>query len=94
MSKKILIVDDEVDMLDSLQKILSQREDLNISATHDPAEALEKIDREKFDLIITDLKIGEISGIRILKEALGKFPDTKVVVISGYGTIEASVEAM
>jgi DNA-binding NtrC family response regulator len=94
MSKKIFIVDDEVDMLDSLQKILSQRGDLNIAATYDPAEALERVGQEKFDLIITDLKIGEISGIQILKAALGKYPDTKVVVISGYGTIEASVEAM
>ena len=94
MNKKILIIDDELDMLNSLSKILSQRNDLSLSTSNDAVAALKLVSQEKFDLIITDLKMGEISGIQILKEALGKFPDTKVIVISGYGTIEASVEAM
>ncbi len=94
MNKKILIIDDELDMLNSLRKILSQYNDMTISTSNDAAAAFKLVSQQKFDLIITDLKMGEISGIQILKEALGKFPDTKVIVISGYGTIEASVEAM
>jgi len=94
MNKKILIIDDEADMLNSLHKILSQYNDMSISTSSDAAAALKLVAQEKFDLIITDLKMGEISGIQILKEALSKHPDTKVIVISGYGTIEASVEAM
>jgi DNA-binding NtrC family response regulator len=60
----------------------------------DSRQAVQLVSQEKFDLIITDLKMGEISGIDILKTATGKFPDAKVIVISGYGTIEASVQAM
>jgi len=92
--KKILIIDDEEDMLQSLRKILSQRSAYHISTVNDGKQALRQVGLEKFDLIITDLKMGETTGIDILKAALRKFPDAKVIIISGYGTIEASVEAM
>jgi DNA-binding NtrC family response regulator len=92
--KKILIIDDEEEMLQSLRKILSQRAAYHVTTVQDGERALRQVAFEKFDLIITDLKMGGISGIQILKAALGKFPDAKVIIISGYGTIEASVEAM
>jgi two-component system response regulator AtoC len=92
--KKILIIDDEEDMLQSLRKILSQRSTYQVTTIQDSKQAMQLVLREKFDLILTDLKMGEVSGIDILKAALGKFPDAKVIMISGYGTIEASVEAM
>ena len=92
--KKILIIDDEEDMLQSLRKILSQRSIYQVTTIQDSKQALQLVLREKFDLILTDLKMGEVSGLDILKAALGKFPDAKVIMISGYGTIEASVEAM
>ena len=50
--------------------------------------------KEEFDIILTDLRIGNISGIDVLKAALSKYPDATTIVISGYGTIEASVKAM
>ena len=59
-----------------------------------PNEALELVKNKKFDLILTDLKMEDISGIDILKAALNKFSDATVIMMSGYGTIEASVEAM
>ena len=59
-----------------------------------PQEALDLVKNKKFDLILTDLKMKDISGIDILKAALNKFSDAIVIMISGYGTIEASVEAM
>jgi two-component system, NtrC family, response regulator HydG len=92
--KKLLIIDDEPEMLQSLRKILGQRSDLEIVLMQDAAEALTHVSDKKYDMILTDLNMGEVSGIDILRAALGKYPDTKVCVISGYGTIEASVEAM
>jgi DNA-binding NtrC family response regulator len=92
--KKILIVDDELEMLNSIKKILSQREDFDLTLIQDGKEAIDRVRRERFDLILTDLKISDISGIEVLKSALQEFPDSSVVVISGYGTIEASVKAM
>jgi DNA-binding NtrC family response regulator len=55
---------------------------------------MEMIEHRDYDLIITDLKMNEFSGIDILKQAKRKSENTKVIMISGYGTIEASVEAM
>ena len=92
--KKILIIDDEREMLNSLRKILQHRSYFNITEIQDAKEALDTVEKKKYDLIITDLKMKDISGIDILRSALQKFPDSVVIVISGYGTIEASVEAM
>jgi DNA-binding NtrC family response regulator len=91
---KILVIDDEREMLDSINKILSQRNDFEPILIQDGREALKRVAKEKYDLILTDLRIGNVSGIDVLKTALSKFPESTIVVISGYGTIEASVNAM
>ena len=92
--KKILIIDDEVEMLKSLDKILSYRKDFNLTLIDNPVTGNKLVQTKKFDLIITDLKMKEISGLDILKSALDNFPESNVIMISGYGTVEASVEAM
>ncbi|MCK5458105.1 MAG: response regulator, partial [Melioribacteraceae bacterium] len=92
--KKILIVDDEQEMLNSLEKILSHETKYNLKLVQDPKQALEEVKKKEFDLIITDLKMGQVSGLDILKNTSEHFPNTPVIMISGYGTIEASVEAI
>ena len=91
---EVLLVDDEKEMLVGLEKILSSRKNFNITAQQDPLAAIESIKSRDFDIILTDLKMKEYSGIDILKSVNEKRSDTKVIIISGYGTIEASVEAM
>lgn len=92
--KKILIVDDELEMLESLEKILSHKNEFNIIACSSSKEAINKIEKNGFDLIITDLKLGDLTGIDILKTAKKFHPNTLVIILSGYGTIESSVEAV
>jgi len=92
--KKILIIDDELEMLRSLEKILSHRKDFDLTLVEDSTTGNTLVQSQKFDLIITDLKMKEITGLEILKNTLNSFPGTPVIMISGYGTIEASVEAM
>lgn len=92
--KNILIVDDDPEMLNSLNKLLSRKKDYNLTLVQNENYALEIAQSKKFDLIITDLQMKHISGMDILKTALGKFPGSTVIIISGYGTIETSVEAM
>ena len=92
--KKLLIVDDEIEMLDGLKKILSHRSEFELTFKNDPREAIQSINTEKYDLIITDLKMNEISGLDILRSAISSNPKGKTIMISGYGTVEASVEAM
>jgi DNA-binding NtrC family response regulator len=92
--KKVLVIDDEQEMLESLQKILSYREDFEVRTMQGSTTAKELLTHEKFDIIITDLKMKNVTGIDILKTALNNCPSSIVIMISGYGTIEASVEAM
>lgn len=87
-------MDDEPDMLQGLTKILSHRPEFDVATENDPVQALERVSKEQFDIIITDLRMKEHSGIEILKAALNSFPESIVIMISGYGTIDASVEAM
>lgn len=92
--KNILIVDDDAEMLNSLKKLLSRNKNYNLNLVQNENNALEIAQSKKFDLIITDLQMKQISGMDILRAALGKFPGSVVIVISGYGTIESSVDAM
>ncbi len=92
--KKILIIDDEQEMLNSLNKLLSRNPEYDIRLIDDYHRAVDTVAGESFNLIITDLKMKEHSGLDILKAALENFPDSKIIMISGYGTIETSVDAM
>lgn len=94
MKNKVLIIDDETEMLDSLEKILSRKYDFDLHLISDSAIAHERVQSEKYDLILTDLMMKNYTGMDILKVALKAFPDSMVIIISGYGTIGASVEAM
>ena len=58
------------------------------------ADALEKIGKTDFDLVITDLKLDKISGMEVLKAAKKNNPQTEVIMLTGYGSIETAVAAM
>jgi DNA-binding NtrC family response regulator len=92
--KKVLVIDDEIEMLNSLKKILSIRDEFDLKFEQDSVKAVEILENEQFHLVITDLKMKSVSGIEIVKTALKNNPTCIVIVISGYGTIEASVEAV
>ena len=86
--KNILIVDDDQEMLNSLNKLLARKPEYNLTLVQNENYALEMAENKKFDLIITDLQMKQISGMDVLRTALGKFPGSSVIIISGYGTIE------
>lgn len=81
-------------MLDSLKKILSRRDDFDTEFLEDSAQAFNRLEKDTFDLVITDLKMRKVSGLEVLKKIMDASPETKVIMISGYGTIEASVQAV
>ncbi len=90
---RILIVDDNTTFLETMGKILllDQHE---ISTATSAEEALKLIVKENFDLLLTDLKMGELSGIDLIKEIRKKGIDLISIVITGYGSIDSAVEAM
>ena len=83
--KSILIVDDEEIIREFLYEVLN--ENFEISIACDGQEAIEKLKKRKFDLIITDLKMPRVSGEEVVKYARQSDPDSKVIVISGYSSL-------
>ncbi|MDY6915549.1 MAG: sigma-54 dependent transcriptional regulator [Candidatus Cloacimonadota bacterium] len=89
---KVLIVDDEKNTLEIFQRQL--RDDFYVATVISATEALEKLNNEKYHLILTDLVMPEMSGIELLKILKKKYPHIPVLVISGNATIEMAVEAI
>ncbi|HSW62348.1 MAG TPA: response regulator [Dissulfurispiraceae bacterium] len=94
MSERILIVDDEPDMLVLLSMIIKSRTSYEVITTNNPIEAIEWIKRGDYDLVLTDLKMPGADGIEILKTIRKYDEDIPVIIITAYGTIESATEAM
>jgi DNA-binding NtrC family response regulator len=94
MPEKILIVDDEPDMLVLLSMIIKSRTPYEVITTSNPVEALEWVKKGGFDLVITDLKMPGVDGMQILKTIRNYDSDMPVIIITAYGTIESATEAM
>lgn len=90
---RILIIDDERDMLDGCSKILRVLGHNPVSAGSG-ALALQFLQREEFDLILCDLYMPEIDGMQLLQKANELAPNTPVVIFTAYGTIDRAVAAM
>jgi DNA-binding NtrC family response regulator len=91
---KILVVDDEAPIRDMLRKGLSQRGGFSVEVAQNGVEAIEKIEKDVFDLVLTDLMMPEMDGLELLKTVKGTRPEVMVILMTAYGSIETAVEAM
>ncbi len=89
---KILILDDDPVVTLSCKRILGA-EGFNISTVDKGEDALNKLAKEEFDLLISDVRLPDISGMTVLKEARVMKPQTDVVIITGYPTLEDAKES-
>jgi len=90
---KVLIVDDELEYREVIQMILE--DEGYITDTAESAEhALVKLDQETYHIVLTDLKMGQLDGIDLLKRIKEFYKDIEVILITGNGTIENAVDAM
>jgi len=94
MNGSILIVDDEKDMLILLKRILSEETPYRLVIESDPRQALERMRQRHFDVVITDLKMPQMDGIRLLEECKKIRPEISVIILTAYATIENAVEAI
>ena len=90
---KILIIDDEVNLLDVLATVVAN-EGYSVKSTNFPDKAESMIDKHDFDLILTDLKMEPIDGMSLLRYAKRKDPNTQVLMMTAFGTIETAIEAL
>ena len=89
---KILIIDDEKSIIDLLT-IVFKKEGYSVLSSLSAPRGIELIDKEDFDLILTDIKLPQLSGMDILKHVMDKTPNTPVIMITAYGTLKQAVEA-
>ncbi|MCK8059102.1 MULTISPECIES: sigma-54 dependent transcriptional regulator [unclassified Fusibacter] len=90
---KILIVDDEQHYCDVLSLIL-KGEGHHVSYTTKATDALDMLEKEFFDLVLSDFFMQDMNGFDLLKEIKKDHSDTEVIIITGYGSIKNAVEAM
>ncbi len=93
MDIKILIVDDELVVRESLYHWFS-REGYHTQAAKSGQQALEMLEQELFDVLFVDMKMPGMSGFELLEAVKGLYPDTAVVIITAYGSIDSAVQAM
>lgn len=91
--EKILIVDDEEGMRIALSEAL-KRSGFETMCCVDGLDAVSKLKAAKFSMVITDVKMPKMNGIDVLREVKKVSPDTPVVVVTAYGTVDNAVEAM
>ena len=91
--EKILVVDDEKSMREFLE-IMLEKDGYEVSCAESGVQALEVIGRQRFDLVITDIRMKPVDGLQVLKQCKAISPSTAVIIISAYASAETAVVAM
>ncbi len=90
---RILLVDDDQNLLDTLGTIL-QLDGYNVVTASSAHEGLLAMQKQPFDLVLVDLKMPRTTGLDMLKVIREQYPQTKVVIMTAYATVDTTVQAM
>ena len=90
---RLLVLDDE-DMIRDLLRETFQKKGFHVDTAMNGKEALAKLGEQRYDLLVTDLRLPDISGMKILSTARKKHPDVGIIMITAYGSIKNAVKAM
>ena len=94
MPQRILVIDDEPDMLMLLRIMIEDNTDYEVETTNNPAEGLKLLKDKHYDLVISDLKMPGMDGIELFDELKEIKPDIPVIIITAYGSLEIGDEAL
>ena len=89
----VLVLDDEPIVGKSLRMALSKL-GLAVEVFEDPALAMQRIDEKTFDVVVTDVVMGDIVGIQVLERVMQRSPRTKVIIITAFAMMEMARKAM
>lgn len=92
-SARILIIDDEKIALKNLEHVM-KKEGYDVTGTQSGQNALKLLEEQQFDVVLTDLKMEKVDGMQILKRCRELYPDTEVIMITGYATLQSAVDTM
>ncbi len=90
---KVLVIDDEPIVRISSKRTL-EPEGYEVKLADSGKAGIEFLEKESFDLILLDLKMPDMSGIEVLAVVMDRWPGTKVIIVTGYSTVETAVEAL
>ena len=91
--KNILVVDDDMRVRTIFSSIL-RKEGYRVTSVKDGYETIKAIDEESFDLALVDLRMPGLDGIQVLERVKSRRLQTRVIIYTGYGSVEDAVEAM
>ena len=90
---RVLVVDDEEIARKNIAHILT-KENYDVVGVSDGERAVRELESAEFDVVLTDLRMGGIDGMNLLERIRIKYPETRVVMITGYATVPSAIEAM
>ena len=90
---KALVIDDEQVVLDSVTKILTE-ENYEVDVSLNGREGLNQAIQKEYDIVLTDIRMPDIGGMRVLRDIKRAKPSLPVVMITGYASVQSSVQAM
>ncbi|HKK99766.1 MAG TPA: response regulator [Desulfotignum sp.] len=93
MSEKVLLVDDEQDFLEIMSERIQAR-GMTVKTADSADKALAMLENESFDAIVMDFKMPGMDGIQALKNIKTQKPELQIILLTGYATVEKTVEAM
>ncbi len=89
----VLIVDDEAHICEVISELLAQ-ENYTTDVACDGLEALRKLEEQEFDVVISDVRMPQMDGLELLTEVRNRYPQVKVLLFTGYASVDSVVEAM
>lgn len=92
-TRRALVIDDEQIVLDSVSRILAE-ENFAVDVTLGGREGLEWAIQKNYDIVLTDIRMPDIGGMRVLRDVKRAKPALPVVMITGYATVKSAVQAM
>src|SRR4030042_3954330 len=93
LTRQILVVDDETTIRTGIAQVL-ERQDLEVATAADGREALEILSARPVGIVLLDIKLLDMDGVELLKIIRREYPETEVVMITGYPTIQGAVECI
>lgn len=93
MNREILLADDEATFRQTFARVL-QDEGFSVTSVDNGIDAIEAITKQQFAMAILDIRMPKVDGIKVLREIMRIRPDTRVIMITAFGTIEMAVEAI
>src|SRR5678809_1747790 len=90
---RVLVVDDEKFIRDIIADFLGM-EGYIVRTAEDGSSAVNELERARYDMVISDLKMPRMGGLELLKEVSRAHPDTLTVIMTGFGTVETAIDAM